>query len=185
MWPCNNREDLCLDIEEALRTRRRVPPRFLAKMLGKLSSAALIAPWGTFWGQRGVLHLFAAVIKDLEIVLVALSEPEWSPTWTHLIALMIPQTPTHEILSDALYGGMGGWSPKFQILWRILCPGLIAYGFSLKAINSENLPSDLYNPDEYISICSNSLVSLSISSLASKCCSPQHPSIGIHHGADC
>ena len=168
-WPLDKREDLRLDIEEALRTRRRVPPRLLAKILGKLSSAALIAPWGiyitasirlaltraarraathsrAFW-QRGVLRLFAAVIKDLEIVLVALSEPEWSPTWTRLIALMIPRTPTHEILSDASYGGMGGWSPQFQILWRILRPDLIEYGFSMKTINSANEPSDLYNPD--------------------------------------
>jgi hypothetical protein len=36
------------DIEEALRTRRRVPPCLLAKILGKLSSAALIAPWGIY-----------------------------------------------------------------------------------------------------------------------------------------
>jgi hypothetical protein len=47
-WPFNKREDLRLDIEEALRTWRRVPPRLLAKILGKLSSAALIAPWGVY-----------------------------------------------------------------------------------------------------------------------------------------
>jgi hypothetical protein len=141
-WPFDKRQDLRQDIEDAIRMRRRVPPRLLAVILGKIMSAARIAPWGVyitssirlalnaaarsaahqsraFW-QRGVLRLFASVIRDLEIVLVALSEPEWSPTWTRLIALMIPRTPTHEILSDASYGGLGGWSPQFQIIWRIL-----------------------------------------------------------------
>jgi hypothetical protein len=44
---------------------------------------------------------------------------------------MIPQTPTHEILSDASYGGMGGWSPQFDILWRILRVDMISYGFDI------------------------------------------------------
>jgi hypothetical protein len=61
---------------------------------------------------------------------------------------MIPRTPTtHEILSDMSYGGMGFWSPQFQILWHILRPDLIEYGFSMKTINSASEPSDLYNPE--------------------------------------
>jgi hypothetical protein len=168
-WPLDKRQELQGDIQEALANRRRVSPRLLAKILGKLSSAALLAPWGiyitasirlaltravrraaarsrAFW-HRGVMRLFTAVITDLNIVLVALAEPEWSPTWTRLIALMIPRTPTHEFLSDASYGGMGGWSQQFRVLWRILRADLIHYGFSMKAINSANEPSDLFNPD--------------------------------------
>jgi hypothetical protein len=92
------------------------------------------------------MRLFASVIKDLQIILIALAEPEWSPTWTRLIALMIPRTATHEILSDASYGGMGGWSPHFLIKWRLLRAELIHFGFSMKAINSANEPSNLYDP---------------------------------------
>jgi hypothetical protein len=168
-WPLDKREDLCLDIQEALRTKRRIAPRLLAKILGKIGSASLVAPWGiyitasirlaltqaarraasrskAFW-HRGVLRLISRVVEDLQIVLVALTEPEWSPTWTRLIALIIPRTPTHEMLSDASYGGMGGWSEQFQIQWRILRDDLLTLGFSMKAINSANEPSDLFNPE--------------------------------------
>jgi hypothetical protein len=167
-WPFDKREDLRADITEALENRRRVNPRLLARILGKVESASLIAPWGVyitasvrlalnraarqnanrvraFW-HRGLMRLFASVIKDLQIILVALAEPEWSPTWTRLIALMIPRTATHEILSDASYGGMGGWSPHFLIKWRLLRAELIHFGFSMKAINSANEPSNLYDP---------------------------------------
>jgi hypothetical protein len=168
-WPFDKREDLHQDIEEALRTHHRVDLILLARILGKLSSAALIARWGiyvtasirlalnqaarkaarrsrAFW-HRGYLRLFQGIIQDLHIVLTALADEEWSPTWTRLIALMIPRTQTHEILSDASYGGMGGWSPQFDILWRILRVDLIEYGFAMKAINSANEPSNLFNPE--------------------------------------
>jgi hypothetical protein len=167
-WPFDKREDLQADIEEALAQRRSVAPRLLARILGKVESASLIAPWGVyitssvrlalnkatrtnahrvraFW-HRGVMRLFKSVITDLHIILVALAEPEWSPTWTRLIGTMIPRTATHEILSDASYGGMGGWSPQLSIKWRVLRQELVDYGFSMKTINSANEPADLYNP---------------------------------------
>jgi hypothetical protein len=47
IWPLDKREDLRRNIEEALCTCHHVAPRLLARILGKRSSAALIAPWGT------------------------------------------------------------------------------------------------------------------------------------------
>jgi hypothetical protein len=168
-WPFDKREDLRADITELLAKRRSVDPRLLARILGKVESASMIAPWGVYitssirlalnratrknahrvcaFCHRGVMRLFKSVNTDLNIILVALAEPEWSQTWTRLIGMMIPRTATHEILSDASYGGMGGWSPQLRIKWRILCHELINHGFSMKTMNSANEPADLYNPD--------------------------------------
>jgi hypothetical protein len=41
----------------------------------------------------------------------------------------------HSILSDVSYAGIGGWSPDFNIQWRITRTDLVVLGFSIKHIN--------------------------------------------------
>jgi hypothetical protein len=74
--------------------------------------------------------------KDMECIAELLLEPEFSPVWSQYIGLLIPQDATHQLLSDASYAGIGGWSPEFQIQWRVMRADLIALGFSMKIIDS-------------------------------------------------
>jgi hypothetical protein len=49
--------------------------------------------------------------------------------------LLIPREATHCILSDASYAGIGGWSPDFQLQWRVTRANLILLGFPMKSID--------------------------------------------------
>jgi len=83
------------------------------------------------------------------------------PTWTRPIALLIPRTFTHQFLSDASYGGLGGWSPQFAIMWRIMRDTLLSFGFPMKDIDLAGEPADFapdglhINPLEFIAIIIN------------------------------
>jgi hypothetical protein len=75
------------------------------------------------------------VQHDLQIVAIYLQEPEYSPVWSRYIGLIVPRAATHTILSDASYAGIGGWSPDFQVQWRITRHDLVTLGFNMKHIN--------------------------------------------------
>jgi hypothetical protein len=73
--------------------------------------------------------------KDMTCIADLLLEPEFSPVWSQYIGLLIPCDATHQILSDTSYAGIGGWSPDFQIQWRVMRADLIDLGFNMKNID--------------------------------------------------
>jgi hypothetical protein len=75
------------------------------------------------------------VISDLLLLCEALMLPEFSPVWTCYLGLLVPRVCTHKFLSDASYEGLGGWSPDFQVQWRLTRDDLLDMGFNLKLVN--------------------------------------------------
>jgi hypothetical protein len=55
--------------------------------------------------------------------------------WSQYIGLLVPRDPTHTFLSDASYSGIGGWSPDFELQWRVTRADLIQLGFPMKVID--------------------------------------------------
>jgi hypothetical protein len=110
----------------------------------------------------------AEAVRDLQVMVDALSLPEHDPTWTRPIALLIPRTATHSFLSDASYGGLGGWSPEFDIMWRVMRDTLLLFGFPMKQIDTAGEPIDFanegvhINPLEFIAIIINIWIALKL-----------------------
>jgi hypothetical protein len=157
-WPLYKREALHASILLALKNPQRVPPKVAASILGKVRAAGLIAPWGpyisfsladaikratrnafgpirTFW-SRGNIRFNRSVTADLKLLAESLTLPEFSPVWSCYIGLLIPRVATHAFLSDASYEGVGGWSPEFQVQWRLTREDLLELGFHLKLVHA-------------------------------------------------
>ena len=86
-WPLYKRQALLLDIQKALANPRRAPVQTVASIMGKVRSAADIAPWGPYvslsladalkqatkcafgqlrsWWTRGKVRFSKRVIADL------------------------------------------------------------------------------------------------------------------------
>jgi hypothetical protein len=48
-----------------------------------------------------------------------------------------PRKATHELLSDASYKGVGGgWSPRFEVQWRLTKEDLLELGFHIKIVEA-------------------------------------------------
>jgi hypothetical protein len=127
----------------------------LAAALRKLSKQS---KW--FWRQ-GKMRIPAECARDLAVLVPILDLPEFHPTWTRPIALLIPRTGAHSFLSDASHGGLGDRSPEFTVMWRVMRDDLLAFGFPMKAIDTAGEPVDLLpqglhvNPLEFIAIIVN------------------------------
>jgi hypothetical protein len=158
-WPLYKRKALHEEIVEALNSKHRcVTPKLAASILGKIRSVYDVAPWGPYisfslsealkkatrsafssnrtWWTRGKVRLSASVRADLRFLCEFLNEPEFSPVWSRYIGLLVPRMATHELLSDASYEGIGGWSPEFEVMWRFTREDLLLLGFPLKLVNS-------------------------------------------------
>ena len=200
-WPHAKRielRDLILDVFQ-VKPKHTASPRVIASIIGKIRSAARIAPLGNFmyfscqealtaalrksskqskwvWHQ-GKMRIPAKCARDLPVLVEFLTLPDFHPTWTRPIALLIPRTGTHSFLSDASYCGLGGWSPEFAIMWCIMRDDLLQFGCPMKAIETAGEPADLLqeglhiNPLEFIAIILNLWLALKLidecSSLAS------------------
>jgi hypothetical protein len=190
-WPIDKRLELRDMMLTVLHTRHfESTPRIIASIIGKIRSAARIAPWGNymsftsqealtaalrkaahragwFWRQ-GRMRITKETAHDFEVMAAALSLPEFHPTWTRPIALLIPRTATHTFLSDASYGGLGGWSPEFGVMWRVMRDALLFYGFPMKHIDTAGEPADFdekglhINPLEFIAIIINVWLALKL-----------------------
>jgi hypothetical protein len=141
-WTLEKRLNLRDQITHLLANTSRAIPKAVASIIGKIRSAAQIAPWGQHLSQsvqdpltfalrkaaskprwcwkNGTMRVPAEGIRDLETMPMPLALPEVHPTWTRPIALLIPRTATESLLSDASHGGLGGWSPEFHIMWRVM-----------------------------------------------------------------
>jgi hypothetical protein len=190
-WPLHKRLELRDMMLSVLQTKHHEStPRIIASIIGKIRSAARIAPWGNymsfncqealtaalrkaakqagwFWRQ-GRMRVPAETAKDFQVMIAALSAPEFHPTWTRPIALLIPRTETQKLLSDASYGGLGGWSPEFSIMWRVMRDALLQYGFPMQHIDTAGEPVDFdnkglhINPLEFIAIIINVWLALKL-----------------------
>jgi hypothetical protein len=188
-WPRSKRLELIEQLMLVINAVRHVTtPKVIASIIGKIRSAAKIAPWGNYLSQsaqdaltkalrkayanprwfwrNGKLRVPAEALRDFRVMVEALARPEMDPTWTRPIALLIPRTPTHSLLSDASYGGLGGWSPEFSIMWRVMRDTLLAFGFPMREIDLAGEPADLapeglhINPLEFLGIIINIWVAL-------------------------
>ena len=191
-WPLEKRLELRQQILLILGRRgHEATPKEIASIIGKIRSAALIAPWGNylsftsqdaltaalrkayrhprwFW-RNGKMRVPADAVRDLHVIADALLRPESDPTWTRPIALLIPRTPTESFLSDASYGGLGGWSPEFRVMWRVMRDDLLSLGFPMREIDLAGEPADLtveqglhINPLEFIAIIINIWLALKL-----------------------
>jgi hypothetical protein len=72
----------------------------------------------------------AETAPDLAVLrMEVLDLPEFHPTWTRPIVLLIPCAGAHSFLSDASYGGLKGWLPEFAVMWRMMRECLLPFGF--------------------------------------------------------
>ena len=167
-WPLTKRLQLRSEIQELLargKGRSAAKPKELASVLGKLRSASRLAPWGHyiswsiqlalttaaraarnkpahFW-RYGSIRLLKDVRSDLREVVRYLNEPEFSPTWTRLIALLVHRAATLTCLSDASYGGIGGWfHAPVSWMWRLVYDDLVRFKFDMKPIDKASEPRD-------------------------------------------
>jgi hypothetical protein len=196
-WPLYKRQALYLEIKEALRSRN-ITPKQSASILGKIRAVGDIAPWGpyisfslseglkaaarsafntnrSFW-HRGKIRLSKTIKADLNFLCEYLRAPEFSPIWSRYIGLLIPRLATHALLSDASYEGVGGWSPDFQVMWRLTREDLILLGFPIKLVNpTTGEPAALdteglhINPLEFIACIINLWVLLKCIQLLPPC----------------
>ena len=191
-WPYEKRielRDLILTVLNA-KPKHTASPRVIASIIGKIRSAARIAPWGNFMSfscqealtaalrksskqakwfwRQGKMRVPAECARDLAVLVDVLTLKEFHPTWTRPIALLIPRTGTHSFLSDASYGGLGGWSPEFAVMWRVMRDDLLHFGFPMKAIDTAGEPADLLqeglhiNPLEFVAIILNLWLALKL-----------------------
>jgi hypothetical protein len=182
-WPLYKRQALYDDIQVALASPRKVTPRMTASIIGKVRSAGEIAPWGPYisfsvadtlknatrqsfspvrsWWSRGKVRFSKNVQADLRFLSEQLVLPEFSPVWSCYIGLLVPRTATHSLISDASYEGLGGWSPRFEVQWRLTKEDLLELGFHIKiveALTGEPTPDQVglhINPLEFIATIIN------------------------------
>jgi hypothetical protein len=131
----------------------------LSEALKKATRAAFSSKRS--WWARGKVRLSASVREDLRFLCTYLSEPEFSPVWSSYIGLLIPRVATHQFLSDASYEGAGGWSPDFQVMWRLSPEDLLLLVFPLKLVTSADGEPEMdaaglhINPLEFIAAIIN------------------------------
>jgi hypothetical protein len=157
-WPLYKRQALYADIQTALASPRTVTPRMTASIIGKVRAAGEIAPWGPYisfsvadtlknatrqsfspirsWWSRGKVRFSKNVQADLRFLSEQLVLPEFSPIWSCYLGLLVPRTATHSLISDASYEGLGGWSPRFEVQWRLTKDDLLELGFHLKIVEA-------------------------------------------------
>jgi hypothetical protein len=163
----------------------------MAHIVGVVCSASTVAPWGTFfsfnlqnalyaasrnalsstrtWWTRARIYLSPISLVTIHQLMKTLIVPEGDPLWTRPISLYFDRDLTHEILNDASYAGIGGWSPCFAYKWRIMREDLLRAGFQLKPIRADTEePIDplakglLINPLEFLAGILNIWVALKI-----------------------
>lgn len=193
-WPEEKRLALATVIDDILSIlpKCQAPPATLASILGQIQSASMLAPWGMYIisGLRTTLHRAVArarlkgerfwkfgrvfvpksARKDLATLAATLRDPAMTNLWSQPIAMLIPRSPTQEMYSDASLAGVGGWSPEFEVMWRVTQEDLIALGFPMRLLDVSTDPrrqaSDPthINPLEFLAIIINIWIACALSS---------------------
>jgi hypothetical protein len=117
-WPLDERLKLRDLIESVLQSKNHISQsKVVASIIGKIRPTARIAPWGDFMSfscqealtaalrkasqksgwfwRQGQMRVPAKAARDLAVMVEVLDLPEFHPTWTRPIALLIPRTSTH------------------------------------------------------------------------------------------
>jgi hypothetical protein len=161
-WPFFKRQRLFDELKLILQrpTRLYVTPKEMARIVGVVRSASDVAPWGTFlsfnlenalqkaaatgdstkkqWWKRTTIYLSPVAVATIKQIMETLLVPENDPLWTRPIYLQLDRDLTHQVISDASYAGLGGWSPDFKFLWRITREDLVTHGFRMKSLGSNS-----------------------------------------------
>eukprot|EP00980_Cylindrotheca_fusiformis_P019101 scaffold6445_cov80-Cylindrotheca_fusiformis.AAC.1 len=160
----------------------------MGHIIGVVRSASQVAPWGNFlsfnlenaliaaqaqarkrdeepdrrWWQHSRIFLSKVAIGTIMQLLETLVGPQCDHLWSRSIALYLDRDPTHYVLSDASYLGLGGWSPDFLFLWRLTRDDLVSLGFRMKKISPKSgepatvdAPGLHINPLEFIATIIN------------------------------
>jgi hypothetical protein len=164
-WPPDKRENARRLLDEWLGRRTARAPRELAQLLGIIRHGAFLSAAGNFlsirlqwilstsitasnisptdssrsrrWWSGNRLRIPPSVYSDLRLLRQSLQEPGATVLWSHPIGLLVDRSPTVTLLSDASYGGIGGWSEQLGFLWRITRDELIGCGIPMRLIDSE------------------------------------------------
>ena len=164
-WPADKCAALATLLDDWLLHRTHRTPSEIAKLLGLLRHGAYLCPLGEFlsirlqltlstatrkagksalhskpWWNASKIHLDESLYSSDLLLLAQSLQPTTNAlpsVWSRPIALLIPREPTCVILSDAVYSGLGGWSPTLLFMWRLTRAELIAAGFDMRAIESE------------------------------------------------
>jgi hypothetical protein len=128
-------------------------------------------PWKTrykrFW-QTARLDITADMLADLRFLrsILATHEPH-SPFWSRSIGLLIRRHAMYLMWSDASYGGLGGWSRHFGLMWRLSKEDLQAMKFPMVALLE---PTDIDPVDalhinvlEFVAVIINTWFALAMS----------------------
>jgi hypothetical protein len=160
-WPADKRQRALATIENWLRKPSSRSPAQISQLLGLLRHGIAISVAGNFlsirlqllmsdhmvaappkqlaskaWWHRKRVYIPPEVFRDLRLIQKTLEEPLGEQLWSRPIGLLVPREPTATVLSDASYGGIGGWSETFGFLWRITRQELILHGFNMREIDS-------------------------------------------------
>jgi hypothetical protein len=114
-----------------------------------------------FW-RSGKIRIPTSAARDLRQIVAYLLHSQQEHLWTRLIGLMIPRVAQHSLLSDASYGGIGGWSPTLVFQWRVTRDDLARLGFPMRLITQHNEsqpsgdnPGLHINPLEFLAVLIN------------------------------
>jgi hypothetical protein len=154
-WPLDKRTQFRSLI---LSLQRRCAPRDISRILGLLRNAAEVAPLVVYismrvqfwfndfvakhsresikpsWWRRASIWPPDWVFDDLQLLAASISDDPLDSRWSRYIGYLVDREANSEILQDAAYEGLGGWSPTFQFMWRLSRPELVAAGFPMKLL---------------------------------------------------
>jgi hypothetical protein len=174
-WPEEKRTRALNMIKEWLGKRTSRSPAQISQLLGLLRHGIAISVAGNFlsirlqllmsdhmvatpakklatkgWWHRKRVHISDEVFRDLRMLQRSLEGPLGESLWSRPIGLLVPREPTATVLSDASYGGIGGWSPDLSFAWRLTRQELLAHGFPMREIDAsgEAIPTNQDEPDK-------------------------------------
>jgi hypothetical protein len=160
-WPEDKHAQLAAMLDEewlapSLGRKPSLPPRNIARPLGLIRHGALVSVIGTYlssrlqhslndairaqalrgkvtkrWWHTARVRIPHDAMPDICLIRVFLAPDGHNLIWTRPIGLLIPRTPTITPISDACYGGLGGWAQGHPLIWRLNKADLEACGFIL------------------------------------------------------
>jgi hypothetical protein len=160
-WPEDKQNTLHQLVSDMLHNRRPQKAIDIARVLGLVRHGAFLCPMGEFlsirlqwtlneavkaagarrsstsrWWRYQLVRLPSEVMDDLQLLRHCTSPTGniSSSVWSRPIGLVIRGQATATVLSDASYGGIGGWSAELGFLWRLTSPDLEACGFDMPVI---------------------------------------------------
>ena len=164
-WPADKCHTLKSLIDDWLSNKTARSPKEIATLLGYVRHGAYLCPLGEFlsirlqlilndevqkggqaaitsknwWCYRKVPIPKEVLLGDLKMLSqsLAATAPGAPIVWSRPIALLIKRAWTCQILSDAAYSGIGGWSPTFKFMWRVTRDDLLHAGFNMRMIDEE------------------------------------------------